>query len=167
MKDREAKDEAGEKLHRENGMTGRIGIPRRMLFACLASAGRHVTYQGRKKISTADSTLLPAFFRIREPFLPFILRGEPEWDAENAWVPDIQKGQHESSGRKSMIVLVRPRFDQWGFETTISVKESEVGEKTVQQLFDIAGHMYGLGAFGPRSTGDYGMFNVVGWQRLS
>ncbi|MCL5411922.1 MAG: hypothetical protein M1150_04295 [Patescibacteria group bacterium] len=167
VKDRPAKEEAAEKLHRENGATGRIGIPRRMLFACLASAGRHVTYSGRKKMSTADSTLLPAFLRIQERFIPFGLRDEPGLDFDNAWEVDIQKGQHESAGRRIMIVLVRPRFDRWGFEATVSVKDSEVDDKSVRQLFEVAGSMYGIGAFGPRNSGDFGMFNVVDWKKLS
>ncbi len=59
-------EKAAKKLYREFDDEGDIGFPAENFFACYVEAGRHVMYDTKAKISTKDSSLLPAMLSIEE-----------------------------------------------------------------------------------------------------
>lgn len=150
--DQSVEDEAREKLYLDDD--GTVGIPALNLFACLAEAGREVTYKGRSKISTATSTKLPSFLAIEELFLPFTDHSE--------WVVDKRRGRNPNGGEA--VCLIRPRFDNWQFGATFEIDESVVTEETVKELLRIAGTSVGLCDFRPACKGPFGRFKLAVWE---
>ncbi len=131
---------------------GKIGIPQENLFACLREAGRRVKFDGRRSISTSDSTLLPSFLTINEGF--FILDRQE-------WVPDVRRGQMQNG---TTVGIVRPKFKDWGFAVSIEVDLTDgMTVEKVRSLFEIAGKSIGLCAFRPQKNGPFGRFCVETW----
>lgn len=154
-KDISSKEKAERKIIRNED--GQIGIPAEYLFSCLREAGRHVPYTAKGKISTKESTLLPAFLDIKELFFPF-----ENQDAE--WKVDRRKGMLRSSATPVAVTIVRPRFDKWSCQLTIEVdtnKETGIAPEKIRELFDKAGKMIGLGDFRPAKNGVFGRFRVA------
>jgi hypothetical protein len=157
-KDTPSKEKAEKKLIRD-GEDGPIGIPAEYLFSCLREAGRHVAYTSKMKISTKESTLLPAFLDIKEIFFPFIDQNVP-------WKVDRRKGQMDSGGKKVAVTIVRPRFDSWSCWVTVEIDtnpETGIAPEKIRELFTKAGKMIGLGDFRPACNGVFGRFRVAEW----
>jgi hypothetical protein len=146
-------DEARTKLYRD--VDGRVGIPALNLNSCLIEAGRMVK-NGAKQLSTAKSTIIPSFLSINSLFLPF--NGDPKW------VADMRRGRNPNGGE--MVVLVRPRFDDWSFDFTLEVDDDEINLNVVRSLVETAGKKVGLCDFRPACKGPFGRFAVTKWAPL-
>lgn len=134
---------------------GKIGIPSMYLFSCMVEAGRQVKLDGKRSISTKDSSLLPSFLTIDEFFLPFT-------DQEAKWVTDKRRGKLPKDG--TAVCIVRPRFDKWGFSAIFNVDEKGCAEDKVKDLVTRAGNSVGLGDFRPACRGPFGRFKIVDWK---
>lgn len=135
-------------------------LPTENLLACLVAAGQSVRLDGKRQVSTAKSTVLPAFLSLEERFLPlFVDDGSgrvPDWET------DLRPVRNPNGGE--LVCLVRPRFDEWAFRVTAVADLDEVGIDIVRQLFDTAGKRIGLGDFRPSQKGMFGKFVVTNWQ---
>lgn len=151
------RDEAIPKLYLTE--EGAPYIPTENLLSCLVAAGQSVRLDGKRQVSTAKSTVLPAFLSLEERFLPLFVYGA---EAAPDWEVDMRPGRNPNGGE--LVCLVRPRFDQWAFRVTATVDLDEVGVNIARDLFDIAGKRIGLGDFRPSRKGLYGKFCVVGWE---
>ncbi len=151
-KDISLQEEAGQKLYKND--TGKIGIPMVNLISCLAEAGRKVK-NGKGNISTADSSTIYGFMNIEDEFFSFS-------EEDSAWVPDKRRGVMTKD--KIAVCIVRPKFKQWGFETTITIDEAECAVETVKRLFETAGKYVGLCDFRPKCNGPFGRFKVDKWK---
>lgn len=142
--------ELAEKLiHMRDGVPG---ITFEMIYACLVSSGRFVKYEGLRKVSNRDESLLSSFLTIEGDFFPF-----PEDCRE--WVVDKRCIRTEKGTAQ---LLIRPKFPKWGFELHIEVDNDEVPNALVRQLFNRAGKYAGLGSFAKR--GPFGRFEVIEWK---
>lgn len=150
-KDVPAEEVAGKKLYKDEN--GEVGIPAQCLFAALVNAGRLVK-NGKRQISAAGSTTLPSLMSIRETFMAF------NGYADKKWVVDKRRGRLQDG---TAICVVRPKFNKWGFDATIEIDEKAVDERTIQELFRVAGTAMGLGAYRPNCKGPYGRFKVSKW----
>lgn len=148
-------DEAAGKIYRD--ADGNVGIPTLNLFAALVEAGRDIQFAGKRNISTATSTKLYSFMNIREDFLPFM--GKP------TWIPDKRRGTNPNGGE--MVVIVRPRFDEWSFQATVDINEERAAPERAQQLFQEAGLGIGLCDFRPARRGPFGQFEVAEWKVIA
>ncbi len=61
---KDPRDEAAPKVHQDD--SGLPIVPDEMLFACLVNAGVFVRLDGKRQVSTRDSTTLPAFLEIED-----------------------------------------------------------------------------------------------------
>lgn len=147
-------EEATPKLYVDDD--GNLGIPSLNLYASLVEAGREVAYKGRSKVSTATSTKLYAFFEIEEEFL--LMLDDPEWKV------DRRRGVNPNGGEATC--LIRPFFPEWRIEVTVRINQILINEKSVQDLFRIAGTQVGLGDFRPQKRGPFGRFEVAVWEVL-
>lgn len=138
--------------------TGQIGIPVEYLYSCLVNAGRSVTYSGKKNISTAESSLVPSFLLINNGFLPFV-------NQDSGWAVDMRRGVNKST--KGAMCVIRPKFKEWEFGVDIEVDTGEIDVDKVKTLFEVAGKKVGLGDFRPAKKGQFGRFEVVGWNVLA
>jgi hypothetical protein len=142
------------------GPNGEFGFPANYLFAALIDAGRHVMYEGKSKISTLNTSLLPAFLAI----VPDVINDEgdgfiPFTDQSVKWVADKRRGV--LAANKAAVAIVRPKFPTWGFEITIEIDEEQISLDKVRQLFLIAGRQCGIGDFRPSKRGPFGRFSVT------
>ncbi len=140
--------------------SGKFGIPSNYLFACLVDAGRQVIFEKKSKISTRDSSLLPAFLTINASeqdnagngFIPFK-------DQNVQWIADKRRGVLKSGpGGGVAVGIVRPKFMQWAFDVEIEVDLDQINLDKVRDLFVAAGRYSGLGDFRPSRKGPFGRF---------
>ncbi len=131
-------------------------LPIEMLTACLIRAGVFVRLDGKRQVSTATSTVLPAFIDIQGTAFPL---------TSQAWEVDMRGGVNPVGGEA--ICIVRPRFDKWGFVIEILIEDSEIDPSKIRELFDKAGSRVGLGDFRPARKGVFGKFRVECWEVLT
>ena len=166
-KDRPLEQVCAEKLDilRRANRNRQIVLPRKYLWGALLNAGEHVPYKGRMNISTASSpgksrkSRLPAFFRIEDR--NFVLFDDD--GGEPAWETDINVG----NGATSKNGVCRPVFECWNFDLTIQYDDGDVNEKTIKQLFSVAGKMIGLGCMRAGVGGENGQFMVDSWEDIT
>jgi hypothetical protein len=128
-----------------------------MLMSSLIAAGQFVRLEGRRQISTAKSTTLPAFLTLLDSTLAL---------PHQQWEVDMRGGVNPGAGGGA-VCIVRPRFDKWGFEVNVLIENEEIDEALIRELFDKAGVRMGLGDFRPARKGTFGKFRVVCWERVS
>lgn len=154
------KDMAAEKLYRDKE-SGVIGIPKKMLLACLREAGTMVKWGSTKANVTRGSdgkTQLYSFLEIHEEHIPLIV---PKNKGENGegWEVDIDHGKIKDIA----VGIITPRFDEWElkFTATITYVSPEVTNAMVGELIRKAGRTFGLGAHRPGRGGPFGSFEVI------
>jgi hypothetical protein len=145
------REECEPKLYKTND--GVLYLPAEMAMACLITAGQFIRLDGKRQVSTAKSTLLPAFLSLHDPFIPL--------DAPDGWQVDIRPGRNPNGGEA--VCLCRPRFDRWGFTLHVQIDTAEIQESVIRELFDIAGRRCGLGDFRQNRRGIFGQFKVQKW----
>lgn len=133
---------------------GRFYVPSVNLMSALIAAGQFIRLDGKRQVSTAKSTVLPAFLTLLDPE---IVLDTPGWEV------DIRAGRNPNGGE--MVCLVRPRFDKWVFTANVQIDTAEIGERVIRDIFDAAGKRCGLGDFRPNRKGVYGQFVVRCWRR--
>lgn len=141
------------------GPQGEYGFPVNYLFAAFIEAGRHVIYEGKSKISTRESSLLPAFLSI----VPDVVNAEgdgfiPFLDQTIRWVPDKRRGVLAANG--AAVAIVRPKFPSWAFEVTLQVDEEQINIDKIKTLCSVAGRQCGIADFRPSKRGPFGRFVV-------
>jgi len=137
---------------------GTIHMPVTNLLASLIEAGKYVRLDGKRQISTKDSTILPGLMEIVTPTLPLVTaKGEPV-----RWETDVRQGRNPNGGEA--VCIIRPRIDDWKFDLTIRIDTSTISELLIRNLFDIAGSRCGLCDFRPQRKGTFGRFVVNKWQ---
>lgn len=141
---------------------GAVGIPAENFYACLINAGQHVKI-GKKQVSTLKGTMLPAFLAVEETFLP-LTNGKPGEPAE--WEPNVKRGQHDQNGKKIMVAITRPRFNEWSFEATLLLDEKVANPSVVREIMEMAGSRVGLCDFRPACKGPYGRFRVESFEEI-
>lgn len=158
MKDR-TREEIAESRVIRNKADGKVGIPAEYLYACIVEAGRLVAYDGKKKVSTADTTLVFSFLSIRESFFPF--EGH-----DGKYEIDVRRGVNKTT--KGAQAIVRPRFNEWQFRVTVEIDESDANltASKAREIFNKAGKMIGLADFRPTCRGPFGRFEVAAWDEL-
>ncbi len=150
-KDRTAEEIALEKIYKDED--NNPCIPADNLWSCLVEAGRLVSFKGKQNISNASESLLGGLLRIKEEYLP-LQNGQPI-----TWRVDKRRGRLPDG---TAVCLVRPRFDHWGFSATLTIKDGDIDDKKMKELFEAAGTFKGIG--GHRKKGSFGRFAVTSWE---
>jgi hypothetical protein len=145
------REEADSKIHRMPN--GDPHIPVAMLMSCLIGAGQFVRLDGKRQVSTAKSTVLPGLLTIDDRWLAL---------SPKKWEVDIAQGRNPNGGEA--VCIIRPRFDEWSFNVSLSIDQSQIPLSVIRELVDIAGNRVGLGDFRPKCKGTFGRFCVVKWE---
>jgi hypothetical protein len=156
---RQPREEAAAKVHRLPD--GRPHVPATALYSCLVAAGQFVRLDGKRQITTAKKTVLPAMLTILDRELPITL---PDSDGSAPWEVDIQQGRNPNGGEA--VCLIRPRFDLWQLSFTVEVDQQLMSIAMARDLIDIAGRRCGLHEFTPAHKGTFGCFKSVQWRVL-
>ena len=151
------REQAKRKLYVDS-KTGELYIPGPNVLACLVAAGRFHK-AGREKLSTAKSSLIPAYVLIEEQVCPLTLDGAPIKDPH--WEVDSRRVVVPSTG--GGIMAHRPRLDEWELSFRVDL-DAEFSSKLFREVVDSAGRKCGLGDFRPSRKGPYGRFSVVNWK---
>lgn len=163
-RDKRVEDIAGERVCKD--AQGRFGIPSNYLFASLIDAGRHVVFEKKTKMSTRESSLIPAFLSIVDPDTGQLAEFLPFDDQTAGWVPDKRKGVLKNAAGGVAVCIVRPKFNAWSFTAHVDVDLDQVNIDKVQDVFKKAGMYSGLGDFRPSHKGPFGRFRVVEFSQV-
>lgn len=153
------REECEPKVHTHNGAPI---LPAENLLSCLIAAGQYIRLDGKRQVSTAKATMLPAFLSIEDPRLPLV---DPRTNKPAQWEVDLRAGRNPNGGEA--VAICRPRFDTWGFAATVQLDLSQIGESTLRELFDIAGRRIGLCDFRPQRKGLYGQWRITTWKHVA
>lgn len=152
---------ASRPLPREHAITclytnaeGKHFVPAEMLMSALIAAGSFVRLDGKRQLSNAKSTVLPAFITLLDTQMVLT---HQEWEVD-------MRGGVNPNGNEA-VCIVRPRFDRWGFVANALIDNEAIDEAKIRELFDKAGASMGLGDFRPQRKGIFGKFRVVCWER--
>lgn len=166
--DMSPEEEAAKKVIRNEGRQANVpndavGLPQEYLLSCLTKAGTFVKFDTRKNLTSSSSgSLVPAFIDIHELFFPFPnLNG----GGELPWKVDERRGVNPQTGGANLVV--RPMFENWSFEFTMSFDENDITEETVKDLVTKAGIRVGLGDYRPACSGPFGKFVIRKWEKIS
>jgi len=131
----------------------KLYYPTTNIYACIIEAGKFHK-DGKVKVTTARSSLIPAGVMIDGETVYFKIPDEWEVDSRAVVVPS-------TGGR---IVCHRPRLDTWSLDFTLTLDVKMFSPKFIRTLIDDAGSKVGLGDFRPARKGIYGRFVVTSWK---
>ncbi len=142
---------------------GKYGVPTQYLFSCLMGGGRHVLsgIVPKQKISTADSSLLPAIISSMA-----VKDGDPDDDVLafatcSEIRPTMMAGRNDAG---KATVIERPRFTHWTLDLVVEADTTDVHPDRIKEVFEKAGRFVGLGAWRPACKGRFGRFVITDWQ---
>jgi len=140
------KVEAKHGLYRDK--EGRIVVPALNIQASLRAAARRYRVPGRGRATFADYVLSGLSIEPEDVPLQIPDGRKPE----DAWEIDVRPAVIQ----KARILRARPRFDQWGLEFFITIRDPSITEDTLSQILVEAGSSMGLMDFRPL----FGLFEV-------
>lgn len=134
---------------------GKLYYPTLNILACIIEAGKFHK-EGKIKVTTARSSIIPAYVMIEGEYVYF---KEPQ-----TWEVDSRAVVVPSTGGR--IICHRPRLDNWCLEFVLTLAEKEFSKKVLRQIVDDAGCKVGLGDFRPARKGTFGRFVVTNWHEI-
>ncbi len=146
------REQAEKKLYRNQ--EGLLIIPQPNLFRCIIDAGKYFK-AGKSKVTTQQSSLIPACLDIEGIEIP--LESREEWNV------DTRPVRIPSTGGR--ILAHRPKFDHWKLSWSMTLDISVMSPELLREIVDAAGSRIGLGDFRPDRKGPFGKFKVVFWQQ--
>lgn len=128
-------------------------IPSEQLRGAMINAGTYVKAKmgGRSK---SMKTIVAAMFMVYPEQITL-----PEYDA-------IDKRSAVNRNVKARVITVRPRWNQWAVEFTLSVDEDSITIETITQILEYAGKYVGIGSFRPTNNGLFGRFKVSSIEKI-
>jgi hypothetical protein len=151
-----------------------VGLPLKNLMSCLVGAGRYVRLDGKRQLSTKDSTLLTGMLSLSgepsttdEPHVrllrPVTGKGWDKW-AACEWVESIMRGRNPNSS--DMVAICRPLIPEWAFRVVADFDDAMMGVDKLRETFDIAGRFIGLCEYRPERKGGFGRFRIDCWREI-
>jgi hypothetical protein len=134
-------------------------IPSQNLFSSFTEAGRSVRLDGKRQVSTADSSKLAAILTILDGEILLLDQLDNEKAAE--WAVDIRKGTNPNGN--VAVAICRPRFDSWALRFSIQANLQDYDERIVRDIVTRAGNEIGLCDFRPQRKGTFGRFRIDLW----
>jgi hypothetical protein len=154
---RTPRQECEQKVYEAEGVPV---IPAQNLMSALIAAGVWVRLDGKRQVSTAKATMLPAFLTLLDTVLPVHVPGTKK---AAKWEASVMQGKNPNGGEA--VAICRPRFDAWAFSARIDVDTAEIGMNAIRDLWDKAGRRVGLCDFRPQHKGIFGQFRVECWEQ--
>ncbi len=144
-------DEAGTKLYRSED--GKMGVPTQNLMSSIIIAGRYIK-NGKKAISTAESTTVFDFLEFVDDFCPFM---NCDKDGNVEWRPFPVRGVMKNGPSKVAVCINRPRIPKWSLQLVVKFDDKRgISQDTVVSLVEAAGRKVGLCDWRPATKGRFG-----------
>lgn len=67
---------------------------------------------------------------------------------------------------KGRVIVIRPRWDEWSVEFTLSVDEDSIQQEMVEKIITNAGKYIGIGSYRPQNKGHFGRFELTSIELL-
>lgn len=144
------REQAEKKLY--VGQDGKFVIPQPNLFRCIIDGGKFFK-AGRSKITTQNSSLIPACLSIND--------AEVVIDSVDPWEVDTRAVRIPSTGGR--ILCHRPCFHDWRLAFEMELDTEIIAVKLLREIVDCSGKRIGLGDFRPDRKGPFGKFVVTSW----
>jgi hypothetical protein len=138
---------------------GRPCIPPKNLMASFIAAGKFIRLDGRRQVSTNDSTVLPGMLQIEDIHLPVFA---PETENPARWEVDLQQGRNPNGGEA--VCIIRPRFDEWEVRCVLEIDQEEMPLPMAKRLVTLAGRRMGLGDGRPQRKLTFGRYSITLWK---
>lgn len=90
-------------------------------------------------------------------------------EPEEIIIPDftaIDKRSTINRNNKSRVIVIRPKWIEWGAEFTLNVLEPTITDETVQKIIEFAGIYIGIGSYRPTLSGMFGKFELFTLKRI-
>lgn len=142
-------------------------IPKENLMSCLIEAGKFIRLDGKRQLSTKDTTIVPGILWLEGLSFPILKPNgaDPSHWGLAEWKYDMRQGRNPNGGEA--VCIVRPRWDEWALRFDALMETEELSENAFRQLFDYAGRRIGLCDFRTERKGFFGQFVVDVWRNHS
>lgn len=154
----------------------RLCIPQDNIMRCLMEAGAMVPVPGGKSGKTFKSQTQSGMMS-GEPFWPLLVNGnEIAWEEIKRLISEDDFIKHNEVADRlgfmlylkrakigqSKHIRVRPRFDAWETNGTLSVWDEQLTDRVLTDVLNFAGQYKGLGDWRPggKTPGPHGMFKA-------
>lgn len=143
-------EDAKQRLYTDEA--GTIIMPAPNLLMCVTDGGKFFK-NGRSKVTTQKSSLIPACMSLSEIAYPFKSKG--------GWSVDTRPVRIPVTGGR--ILRHRPIFHDWEIAFDVELDTEIMSVSLLRQIVDAAGKRIGLGDFRPDRRGPFGKFVVTSW----
>lgn len=145
------REQAEEKLYL-SVTTNKPMIPQPNIFRCIIDGGAFFK-NGKSKITTLKSSMIPACVNIQEIEIPI--------KSKDPWTIDTRAVRIPSTGGR--ILCHRPCFNDWCLSFTMEYDLEIITASLLRDIVDASGKRVGLGDFRPACKGPFGKFVVTKW----
>lgn len=83
----------------------------------------------------------------------------PKWD-------EIDKRSAVNRNIKGRVIVIRPRWNTWKAEFTLSVDEDSITIETIEKIIEYSGKYIGIGSYRPQCKGPFGRYRIVSFNQI-
>lgn len=77
----------------------------------------------------------------------------PKWDT-------FDKRSAVNRNIKGRVIVIRPRWNEWKAEFTLTVDEDSITIETIQSIIEKSGKYIGIGSYRPQNKGQFGRYQI-------
>lgn len=126
---------------------GKCYIPSEHIRGALINAGTFL--KAKVGVRTKSMTsIVAAMFFVSPDHIEI-----PNWQ-------EIDKRSAVNRNIKGRVIVIRPKWNDWSAEFTLSIGEDSITKETVRDLLEKAGNYVGVGSFRPTNKGSFGRFSL-------
>lgn len=147
-------DAVRAEYHAYRNATGQCFIPSEHIRQALIQAGTFMKSKVGVRTKSMKSIVASTF--MVEPDEIII----PDYNA-------IDKRSTVNRNNKARVMVIRPKWTEWGAEFILNVLEPTITDETVAKLIEYAGQYIGIGSYRPTSNGMFGKFELFSIAKIT
>lgn len=92
-----------------------------------------------------------------------IVAGQFQINEEKIYISDnyvIDKRSAVNNNNKARIIVIRPKWENWGASFTLTVDNDTLTTETINEIITNAGNYIGIGSYRPQKNGSFGRFQL-------
>lgn len=92
-----------------------------------------------------------------------------EVSPEQIFLPGWSKYDKRSAVNKNVkarVMVIRPRWDEWSVDFTLSVDEDSIQQEMIERIITYAGKYVGIGSYRPQNKGRFGRFELTSIEQV-
>lgn len=140
-------DAVRAEFHCYRNKEGKCYIPADQIRGALIGAGSYLKAKVGGRAKSMKVIVAAGFLPLPEQIII------PDYDA-------IDKRSAVNKNVKARVITIRPKWTSWEAEFTLSVYEDSISKSQIEQLFEYAGNLVGIGSYRPTNNGMFGRFTL-------